>query len=97
MHDANRLVRGRFGRGPEVPGHDRCRRHIERGLSHGDKQLQGHRALGVVIVEPRTVVNGAVIRRVQRGVPTDVCVNLRRVVVVGAGCVRVRVHERSAE
>jgi len=92
VNDAKRMVGRRLGRRAELPDrHDR-RRHVERGLSHGDEQLQGHRAFGRVIVEC-----GALVGHRERAVARNVCVNFVGAVMVGVKFVEVRVHQRRAE
>jgi hypothetical protein len=90
--DAKRVVGRRFGGRSELRGCDDLGRHIERGLGHGNEHLQGHGALGVVIVEARA--SG---RRGERVVARDVRMNFVRTMVVRIKFVQVRVYERSTE
>ena len=92
VDDAKRMVGRRFGRRSELRGCDDRGRHIERGLGHGNEHLQGHCALGVMIVEARA--SG---RRGERGVARDVRMNFVRAMVVRIEFAQVRVHERSTE
>ena len=92
VDDAKRVAGGRLGGRAELPGCDDRGRHIERGLGHGDEQLQRHRALGLMIVEAR-----AVRRRGERGVAREVRVNFVGAMVLRIAFVQVHVHERSTE
>ena len=66
-------------------------------MGHGDEQLQGHRALGLMIVEP-CAVGGCAIRGCgERGMARDVRMNFVGTMVIRIEFVQVHVHERSTE
>ena len=103
VHDAERVVRGRFGGETDETICDHCRRHIKRGRSNRHEQLQGNRTFSVVTVEPRAVGGETIRSDTARGdavvgsVSSHMCVNCVGVMMVGARSVRVRVHKRKAE